>query len=523
MALKRLMRYGFERTEDAFDAMFGSNLNPLHQLGALGWYFYWIVVVSGIYLYIFFDTGVTEAYESVEILTHNQWYAGGVMRSLHRYASDALVIVVLIHLLREFATDRLRGKRWFAWFTGVPLLWFIYACGITGYWLVWDQLAQYVAIATSEWLDALPIFGEPIARNFLNSANLSGRFFTLMVYIHIFVPLLMLFIMWVHIQRHAQPKVNPPRALAAGTLVVLVVLSLVHPALSQGPADLDQVPAVIDLDWYYLAAYPLLEVMGGGKLWAILGAATLLLLLLPWMPPKRKEVVAVVDLENCNGCGRCHDDCPFSAITMEPRSDGLSFEQEAVVNVGLCTSCGVCVGACPTATPFRRVGPLIPGIELPDYGVSDLRQKIVSEAENLAGASRVIVFGCHYGARLDALEGPSVAVMKLPCVGMLPPSFIDFVISRGYADGVFLAGCRGGDCYYRLGIEWTEQRLAGSRDPYLRKRVPRERLATSWSGLTQVTRRRRELERFRERLEGLERRTTVVAEADDQPLSGETT
>jgi hypothetical protein len=47
-----------------------------------------------------------------------------------------------------------------------------------------------VAIATTEWLDALPLFGEPIARNFLDNATLSGRFFTLMVFLHIAVPLL---------------------------------------------------------------------------------------------------------------------------------------------------------------------------------------------------------------------------------------------------------------------------------------------------------------------------------------------
>jgi quinol-cytochrome oxidoreductase complex cytochrome b subunit len=102
----------------------------------LGWFFYWIVIVSGIYVYVFFDTGVTQAYQSVEHMTHAQWYAGGIMRSLHRYASDALVIVMMAHLVREFAMDRYRGKRWFAWLTGIPLLWLVYGCGISGYWLV---------------------------------------------------------------------------------------------------------------------------------------------------------------------------------------------------------------------------------------------------------------------------------------------------------------------------------------------------------------------------------------------------
>ena len=171
---KRWIRAILERVENAFDWIFTPAWNPFYQLGALGWFFYWIVVVSGIYVYLFFDTGVTQAYESLERITNTQWYAGGVMRSLHRYASDALVIVVVIHLLREYALDRLRGRRWFAWVTGVPLLWFIYVCGITGYWLVWDSLAQYVAIVTSEWLDTLPLFGEPIAANFASSSALSG-------------------------------------------------------------------------------------------------------------------------------------------------------------------------------------------------------------------------------------------------------------------------------------------------------------------------------------------------------------
>ena len=65
-------------------------------MGALGFFFYWIVAVSGIYVYLFFDTGVAAAYGSVEYLTHQQWYAGGVMRSLHRYASDALVVVMVV-------------------------------------------------------------------------------------------------------------------------------------------------------------------------------------------------------------------------------------------------------------------------------------------------------------------------------------------------------------------------------------------------------------------------------------------
>lgn len=497
--IKRAAARVFVRLEAVFEYAFGQRNSPFAWLGALGWYFYWIVAISGVYLYVFFDTGITDAYASVEYMTHDQWYAAGIMRSLHRYASDALVVVVVLHVLREFAFDRLRGRRFFAWLTGVPLLAFIYLCGISGYWLVWDQLAQYIAIATTEWLDTLPLFGEPIANNFLDSTTLGGRFFTLMVFIHIFGPLFMLLLMWVHIQRHSQAKVNPPRLLASGTLGALVVLSLVFPAVSQGPANLDVVPTELGFDWFYLAGYPLLDLIPGGQLWLYVFAVFLGLALLPWVPPAKRVPAAVVDLENCNGCARCFDDCPFGAITMVPRTDGRAYESEPIVKVNQCTSCGICAGACPTSTPFRRAGPLQPGIELPDRSIANLRDELVG-ANTSEG---IIVFACDIGDT-NELERGDTHVIRLPCVGMLPPSFVDFALARRYARGVMIAGCAEGDCHYRLGNEWTIERMARRRDPYLRRRVDERRLCLSWLPRGSLRRRQRALDEFRAALSEIE-------------------
>ena len=501
--LKTLLRSGFKYLEDCFDQVFGARWNPLYQLGALGWFYYWIVVVSGIYLYMFFDTGVTQAYASLEYLTHEQWYAGGIMRSLHRYASDALVVMMMVHLLREFAMDRFRSSRWFAWFTGIPMLWLVFTAGISGYWMVWDQLAQYIAIASSEFLDALPLFGESIARNFLTDAKLSGRFFTLMVFIHIALPLILLFVMWIHIQRHSSPKVNPPRELAIGTFAMLLILSFVKPALSQAPADLGMVPASVNLDWYYMPLYPILDNASGLTVWIVLVLATVFLMLMPWMPPGKREPAAVVNLDNCNGCSRCVADCPFSAIRMERRSDGMAYAQEAVVDADQCTSCGICVGACPTATPFRTRSALSPGIELPDARISALREQTHEVSEQLTGETRIIVFGCDHSLDTVSLTDEQVGVVKMPCVGMLPPSFIDFVLSRRLADGVFLTGCKQGDCHFRLGIRWTEERLEGKRDPHLRSRVDKERIGRYWSGLNHERKYLEELNAFRTHLHSL--------------------
>ena len=82
---------------------FGDRLNPFYHLGSLTFYLFWIVAGTGLYLFAFFDTSVQGAYESVEALTHGQWMAGGILRSVHRYASDALVVVMVIHLVRYWA------------------------------------------------------------------------------------------------------------------------------------------------------------------------------------------------------------------------------------------------------------------------------------------------------------------------------------------------------------------------------------------------------------------------------------
>ena len=504
--IKAALRWGFSNLESVFDRAFTQAWNPLYWLGGLGFFYFWIVTVSGFYVYAFFDTGVTEAYDSVHDLTHGQWYLGGVMRSLHRYASDALVLMMVLHMLREFAFDRYRGTRFFSWITGVPMTWLVIEAGVTGYWLVWDELAQYVAIVSSEWLDYLPIFGEPIARNFLTPDSLDDRFFTLMIFLHIAVPLILLLVMWIHLQRIAYPRWNPPRGLAVGTMAMMLVLSLAFPAVSHGPADLARVPQSLDLDWFYLFAYPAIEIAGAGPVWVFAFCATLLLMVMPWLPPRKRRPVAVVNLDNCNGCTRCAVDCPFNAISMMPRTDGKPFDREAVVDADICVSCGICVGSCPTSMPFRRKSDLVPGIDMPQLPISALRDKVHKAVERLDGDARVFVFGCEHGVRADKLMSDRCTGLDLPCAGMLPPSFVDYILSKNLADGVAVVGCSAGECQYRLGAAWIDARFEGRRDPHLRARVDRERVSRIWVTPVEWRRARNEIDALADRVETLPKR-----------------
>ena len=286
--LQRLLRAAFMHAEALFNRAFGDKLNPLYHLGATIFFLFWIVGATGLYLYAFFDTSVAGAHRSVQALTEGQWYAGGVLRSVHRYASDAMVATMAVHALRYFAFDRLRGFRWFSWVTGVALIWLVYAAGANGYMLPWDRLAQFVTQASFEWLDWLPGFGGALIRNFIVPASVSDRLFSLLVFIHIGVPLLALLVMWVHVQRVPKAQTQPPRPIAIAVLAMLLALALVQPVASQGgAANLAEAPTALALDWFLLALYPLVYAWPLAAVWALVGGGTLLLLAMPWLPPRR--------------------------------------------------------------------------------------------------------------------------------------------------------------------------------------------------------------------------------------------
>jgi len=287
--MKTFLRSGFLRAEALFNRAFGDKANPLYHLGAISFWLFWVVGASGLYLYAFFDTSVTGAYRSVQALTEDQWYAGGVLRSVHRYASDAMVVTMVIHALRHYAYDRMRGFRWFSWVTGVALFWLVYAAGANGYMLPWDGLAQFVTQASFEWLDALPGFGGTLIRNFIRPESVSNRLFSLLVFIHIGLPLVALLLLWIHVQRVPKAQTQPPRPIALAVLATLTLLAIVLPVASQGGvANLARQPTVLALDWFLLALYPLVYVWPLAAVWALVGGGTLLLVALPWLPPRRR-------------------------------------------------------------------------------------------------------------------------------------------------------------------------------------------------------------------------------------------
>jgi ferredoxin/coenzyme F420-reducing hydrogenase delta subunit len=471
-------------TESIGDLAFGSALNPLRHLGAIGFFAFWLLAASGVVLYIVLDTSVDGAWRSIHELADVPLGLGRLLRGLHRYAADVMVIAMTLHLLREWLHRHERGVRRFAWLTGVPLIGFVFAIAIGGFWINWDQLGQYSAIATAEWVDALPFVSSAMARNFLAVGAVSDRLFSLFVFVHIGLPLMLVFGLWFHIQRLTRAAVWPPRGLAIGLFATLAALAIAVPITSHAPAALDRVPTMLRLDWIVLFVHPLTAATSPALVWLLVGGGALLLFALPFLPSRidAPAPAAVVDPANCNGCQRCFADCPYAAITMVPHSNQRIGRTLAVVDADLCVSCGICAGACPSSTPFRSASHLVTGIDMPQSPINALRQRLRAALEATHAAQPIVIFGCDHGADAMGVKAADVCAFSLLCAGQLPPSFVEYALRDGAA-GVVVAACREGGCEFRFGERWTAERLRGEREPHLRASVAADRVELAFAGL----------------------------------------
>jgi len=412
----------------------------MRHLGALAYLLFWMLAGSGLYLYLRFDTSAAGAYTSIGEL---EWWFGGVLRSVHRYAADAFVLVTIIHLIRELWLGRFRGWRAFTWISGVPLVWLLYASGLVGYWLVWDTRSQFSFLATLEWLGLAARAGQA-----------PDRLFSLFVFLHIGLPLALLAGMWVHVQRLGQPKTSPPPAAAFAFIGMVVALALLHPAASEPQWDPVRASQNVAVDWFYQFIHPLMYATSPAFVWVFLLGITALLLLTPYLGRKPRLLPAQVDPQNCNGCGRCVAYCPYEAVILSGRKASVFPER--------CAACGICAGACPSSTPFRSLRELVSGIELPDLTMQDLRSKLQAA---LRSGSTELVFRC------EKLKGNGGIALR--CLAMLPPAFIEYALRNG-ARRVRAIGCAG-ECAYRLGMALSEERFTGRREPHLRATVRTER------------------------------------------------
>ncbi len=474
--------------------LFTPKFNPMYWFGSICFYMTWILVATGIYLFLFYDIKIKTAYQSVEYLTVTQWYLGGLIRSLHRYASAGLVVAAVLHTIQVFVTGRYRYWRWLAWVSGVGTIWFLIVCGLFGYIMVWDELALFITWTSAQMLDKLPIFSKPLSFAF---AQLPSDFFIYIVlFTHFATPVFLLILFMIHVLRIRKAKINPPKELMYAIMAVLIVVSFIRPATSGPPADLSRLPAEVQFDWFYMFFLPLIQMFSIPTVWAILTVVTLFLAFVPWYGKNRRKEAAVVNFETCTGCEQCVADCPYEAVYVQPRTDGRNWPLEAIVEPDRCASCGICVGSCDYKA-----------IDLPFLTEKDIKERIISTSKKVKASGAVgpliFIFMCENSnpenicSKIDSNE--SVGCIRLPCMGMVQPSMVSIPILEGL-DGVLISGCQVNDCNYRWGNVHLVSRVKSERKPALRKNIDNTRIRFYLSSEVQKTDFMNEIDTFRDEL-----------------------
>lgn len=459
----------FTPIDRLFGVVYGTRWNPLNHSGSLAIVCFLGLVISGLYLFLFYK--VANPYASVQAI-QGQWWAGRWIRSFHRYASDCALVATAVHAFKMFVAGKTWGPRMLAWVSGFVLVGATLLTGWTGMVMVWDVQGQLVAVEGAKLLDLVPIFSEPISRSFVRYDAMPPSFFFMNLFLHVAAPLGLVLLLWLHTSRLARPKVLPPRIVASIALATLVLVAMLWPVPMLPAADLQALPGRVVLDLFYGFWIPLARVVPSrlhAALW-VAGTAVVLTAPLWWRPRRAWIKPSIVDTHRCTGCTQCYQDCPYDAISMVPREPPSRLsETVAQVDPVLCVGCGICAAAC---------APM--GIGVPGLGGRDqLAAARRFMAEHRPTGREVIVAGCALGvggaAASEIAAMPGVLYYPTACSGSFHTSTIELLVRCGYG-GVYVLSCAPEDCQYREGAVWLHERMYNDREAELKARVDRKRV-----------------------------------------------
>ncbi|MEY4941617.1 MAG: Cytochrome b6 [Verrucomicrobiota bacterium] len=456
-----------ERLVVAVDAFFASWLpaanNPLAHPGQSANLALSVAIGSGVALLLWYSPSLQFAYSSLAEMGGGT--LGGWVRAAHRYSSDLAMLLALIHAGRVFLARKFTEARWLPWVSGVGLIALIWFIGWTGYWLVWDQPAQQVAVSSMGLLDALPVFGEPLGRLYVADRMTPSLLFFVVFFLHMLLPLGIAVGLAVHVMRISRAKLFPNWRITVSLSVGLAAAALLFPAPLDPPAQMAWKAPAFTVDAWYLTPLALALRFQHAGLWVALFGTTAVAAAVPWLLRQRRPGAyqAVVEPSRCHACTQCAQDCPFDAITMVARTDGKPFRSQASVDPSRCVGCGVCAGSCDSE-----------GIVLPWFNTQPeetrLAAEIMRERASTGPACVALIAGdIDHGGRFARWRDwlPHYQVHVVPTASWVRPKFIEHLLSRG-VPGVLVVRDARVEAAARDGNRWALARLAGERKPYFR-------------------------------------------------------
>ncbi len=279
-------------------------------LGGTAAFLFFVQVVTGILLALYYRPDPAVAYESVRYITEEVAF-GWFIRSLHRWAATFMVAAVALHHMRTFFTGAYRYPRELSWMLGILLLACTLLTAFTGYRLVFDQLGYWGATVGANLVGRAPFIGD-LAKGllyggtFYNDTTLS-RFFIIHAAIlpAALTVLMVLHLLLVRLQGVSEleqgsgardgSKSNSARyrllpdhlytevIVALLVLITLSALATVLPATLGPPADPLTTPETIKPEWFFYPIFRWLKLFSGTVALLTMGCAMFVALLWPFV------------------------------------------------------------------------------------------------------------------------------------------------------------------------------------------------------------------------------------------------
>ena len=261
----------------------------VYYFGGMALFLFGIQVFTGILLVLYYRPSSAEAYESVQYIMAEVPF-GWLIRSIHAWAANLFIAVVVIHLLTTFFTKAYRSPREATWISGAFLLMLALGFGFSGYLLPWNTLSYFATKVGTDVPAQLPVIGPLISRVMRGGSDVTGATLSRFYGIHVAVlPAIATALIAIHVflvQHHGMSvppsveKKGPTRTMSFAPEFVLrdmvgwlVAVGLLAALAAFFPWELGEkadpfasAPAGIRPEWYFLATFQALKYFPGRML-----------------------------------------------------------------------------------------------------------------------------------------------------------------------------------------------------------------------------------------------------------------
>ena len=284
-----------------------------YTLGAGGLAIFLAIIVglTGILEMFFYIPTPEQAGQSIQLITYLVPF-GSLIRGLHFWDAQALVVVSVVHLLRVIFTGAFHLPRRFNFLIGLALLVVLLFLNFTGYILRWDEGIHWALVVGTNLLRAIPGIGDGLYRFVVGGQVIGASTLTRFYAWHIFgLTLIGIILIGWHIFRvRRDGGINSPstnrdfinrfalvrREVLAmlAALAALVILASLLPAPIAAPIIEGAVlPPDVRAPWFFLWVQQLLRygdafLMGLGIPLVMLFALAAMPYILPAIPDEQK-------------------------------------------------------------------------------------------------------------------------------------------------------------------------------------------------------------------------------------------